>query len=427
MKAALAILKQHIFNIACGLCVVAAIALGVVGMGKMSDVVTELEKVKALHGKFAPASRKPTNYLTIKSEKARVETVKRYYNALIEKAYEINRYEPLKPPPGEQFFPTPTRHGPLTFERVYMSAFDAMLLELGACQPPGELEIEREEEIISEEKRAEASFNLDSDQPGSSGTRGKRGKSGGDTATKHPSGLITYAGAMESAEARASIRIAKRGRCYASLQSFDIRRAMFAGMSPNVDDMWAAQLSLFIQQDVVHSIARINDQAVKDVRVEGGKAWVGVLPVKELISIRTSDYLPGEEKTPANESRLLGSVVPLPAGSSASVFTKTDSTDLYEVIQFTVKMVVDLRDLEVIIDGISRDRFHTLLNVGYVYDRKYLENLDMEGKIFGSEPTAIVVLDFETIMFGDIYRRLMPDSVLSKIGKERPKDEDDAS
>ncbi len=49
----------------------------------------------------------------------------------------------------------------------------------------------------------------------------------------------------------------------------------------------------------------------------------------------------------------------------------------------------------------------------------------MRGKIYGAEPVVKVVLDFETHMLADKYRRLMPDDILEAYGFTRPADEDE--
>ena len=70
----------------------------------------------------------------------------------------------------------------------------------------------------------------------------------------------------------------------------------------------------------------------------------------------------------------------------------------YEDVQ---EMLANNRQARLIIDEICRNRFHTLLNIEYVYERNALENLAMEGKVYGSEPTIKVLMEFETIFFGD--------------------------
>ena len=77
-------------------------------------------------------------------------------------------------------------------------------------------------------------------------------------------------------------------------------------------------------------------------------------------------------------------------------------------MQFSVKLIMDQRDIPRLIDRLSKNSFHTPLRVAY---RAVAPNRKMVGKIYGAEPTVNVVIDFETIMLGEVFRRLMPDEV----------------
>ena len=69
---------------------------------------------------------------------------------------------------------------------------------------------------------------------------------------------------------------------------------------------------------------------------------------------------------------------------------------------------MDQRDILRLVDWICKDSFHTLLRVAY---KRVEPNRRMIGKIYGSEPTVNVVMDFETMMLGELFRPLMPDIV----------------
>jgi hypothetical protein len=95
------------------------------------------------------------------------------------------------------------------------------------------------------------------------------------------------------------------------------------------------------------------------------------------------------------------------------------SNDLFDVVQFTVKLVVDARDIPLIVDEICRNKFHRPLRIDYSEEPP---NLSMTGKIYGSEPTARVVMDFETcFFFADEYAALMPDDTVAALAHQRPK------
>lgn len=422
MNAVVRFLKRNLFNIICGVVVLASIGLGAVGMSKMSDVTDQMSAIKSLYGKFTASSRNPANDRTIAAERNRVETVQRYYDALLEVAYRFDDFEPLPPPAGEPGFPNPSLTARLRFRDDYSARFDLMLERLNAGTPPSAADIEEERVIMEEEKQAARRFGIDQDEEPQASPSSPKST---DIEETHPSGLITTAEARESPEARAAIRRARSIFCYADDDAFDRSAAMSDQgpfKAPDPKDMWKAQVSLWIQEDLVASLARINAAAAQALQDRNERAWVGVLPIKELISIRVSDYLPVDKLRPKRDLR--GDEPADPPASSEAVFTQNTSTDLYDLVQFTVKMVVDPRDLPTLIDEICKDRFHTVLNVAYLYEPRALESLDMTGKIYGAEPAVKVMLDFETIFFGEVYRRLMPDAVLEELGKTRPVEDD---
>lgn len=422
VKTILGFLKRQAFTIICTIVGLGSIGLGVMGMTSMSDVTKKLEEIRTLHGAFAGPTKTPVNHESIAAEKKRVESIQQNYAALLERAYGLDKYEPLQPPNGETFFPEPTADGRRAFADVYRQQFTVMLERLRAGSPPSATDVDREKETMEEEKRVNKF--REPDDPTSTGKEKEKGKE--KAADQNPSGLITDAAAKESPAARAAIRRARGIYCYCIHGgpggALDEVGSVYEGLSPKPADMWRAQVGLWVQRDVVESLARVNDQAAAKLLAESASPWVGTLPVKELASIRVSDYVPVPDAGRGSGSPgAKADDHPLPSGRSDTTFTKNQSTDLYDVVQFTLKLVIDVRKLPLIIDAICKDRFHTLLNVSYSYDAASLESLKMEGRIYGSQPTATVVLDFETIFFADKYRPMMPAATLAALGKERPK------
>ena len=181
--------------------------------------------------------------------------------------------------------------------------------------------------------------------------------------------------------------------------------------APELEDVWRAQVGYWVQKDVVDAIVAINNEAAEEARRKGENGWIGIMPVKEVISIRVMpDYVPplgeGETYAPAAPG---GYEEALSPGTAESVFTGTAPSASYEVVQSTVKLVMDQRDIPRLVDSICKNSFHTLLGVSY---EAVPPNRKMVGKIYGSEPTVNVVMDFETVMLGEVFRRLMPQVVI---------------
>ena len=183
---------------------------------------------------------------------------------------------------------------------------------------------------------------------------------------------------------------------------------------PYPDEVWHAQLGYWIQKDVVDVIVAMNSEAAAQARQAQQPAWVGTMPIKDVISIRVpTDFVPLDGDEGIYGAPPEGYDEALPPGSPAMVFTHSGSGEAYEVLQFAVKLVMDQRDTPTFIERLCNNSFHTLLRLSY---QAIPANRAMTGKIYGSEPAVLVVMDFETILLGDVFRRLMPAEIRELYG-----------
>ena len=234
------------------------------------------------------------------------------------------------------------------------------------------------------------------------------------------SGVPTDDEARTKAAVRAALVKAQSIYCYASPDTLQRVAAMeTGGIGLPPETLWDAQRTLWVQQDVVEALARINEAAARRLKDERQQPWVGVLPIKDVVSIRVSNYIFKESEGTAL-ARPGGPDPAKPPGTAGESFTGYMGTDLYDVFQFTVKLVVDPRQIPAIVSEICKGRFYTPLRVAY---EAVPPNTTMTDKIYGEDPAVSVVMDFEAYQFGDIYRRLMPDAILKETGHERPGDE----
>lgn len=403
-------LRRQLFQIVCSVFAVAGIAMTVLGIMSMGEVKKEMGKFITTAKSLGQAARAPSGSETVINSKAiaiqenKIADIDRNLDEILERAFALTQWSPLVP----GAFPEPESRVPKTmFKAAYPLAFDALLKLLHAGTGPTDEEVSAVLVLIENERE------VPQIQADSNGLSAPKDSS---TPKKYYSeaGVPLEAVARTNPRIRASIANAHRLHCYATLDAFDIHSKITDPtiLVPDVADMWDAQTSLWIQQDVVESLARTNDAAAAEIEAADGQAWVGVLPVKELISIRTSWYV--REGDPGGESEPGGAAPALPLESPELSFThRATSEDTYEVIHFSVKLVADVRDLPAIIGEICRDRFHTVLRVSYEAEPP---NFDMNQKIYGSEPVVNVIIDFETVMFGDLYRHLMPDLILDYLG-----------
>lgn len=412
------LLKRQLFPIVCAVVAVGSIVLGVMGVRAMSAVTDELGKASGVALSLQRAAGNPVNQKSIEAEENRIGQITAQHERVLAWVKERNRGEPLTP----GAFPDPDRDQKLAFRTAYARRLNELLDMLEAGTVATLQDEEDAAEQIREEAKLEDRFGLD---PREAEAAGQTVEQKQEEATHYPSGLLTDDGARRDPQARANIAKAHRIHCYATLNSLEVFGRIDEGITPDVLDMWDAQVSLWIQQSVIAALAKVNNDAAQALEEQGETAWVGVLPIKELISIRTSRYVT-ENSTPMQRPTPLDWNATYPTESGDNVFTHSVCNDLHEVVQFTLKMVVDVRQIPATVNEICKDNFHTLLRVAYEDLSKEPNTWAMDGRIYGSDPTVRVVLDFETFFFGDVYRKWMPDYYLDYLGlPEREEEEDE--
>ncbi len=412
------LLKRHLFLIICGAVAAASIALAVLGINSMSAVKDSLARASQLAGNLQRPGQ-PINITHIEAERDRIDQIEKHYTAVIDWSKQRNLAQPLIP----NAFPEPDRNQRLDFKDAYGRRLRELLDMLDPGTVASGQDITEMAELIAEEDEAErwegAALDDVDQAPTMPGAEEEQ-------PAEYRSTLLTDYGARKDAAARANITKAHQFRCYADMYALEVMGGILEPDVITPDDlaMWDAQVSLWVQESVIAALARVNEEAANRLQAEGETAWVGNMPVKEFTSIRTSPYIipDMEPKSPARPG---GSVAARPPESADEVFTHSVSNYLYEVVQFTVEMVVDARQVPTIVNEICRDNFHTPLRIAYMDVSTKPSSWSMKGKVYGADPSVRVVMDFETIFLGDIYRRLMPETILGELGVERPEPEEE--
>ena len=414
------VLKQHLFSIVCGVVAAASVVLGVAGVNSMSKVTEEMKEATQLSSRLSRLGGGRdglVNEAAIEAEGKRLKQIRDYHEAVLAWAKDHNRHQPLLP----DIFPDPDRDEKLAFRKAYGERLSELLDMLDPGTVASEQDVADARVEIAEEEKAAQRFDWELDESPGQAEQPKQEKP-----ERYPSGLYTDYGAKQSAAARANIARAHQFRCYATMYSLEVFDKINEGITPEVRDMWDAQVSLWIQEDAIVALARINGREAEKLEQAGETAWVGNMPIKELVSVRTSAYYGYVvEGSPAEKpARPQGYDPAYPPSSGATVFTQNVSNDLFEVAQFTLKMIVDARRIPEIVEEICKDNLCTLLRLAYEDMSKDPDNWAMTDKIYGSAPTIRIVMDFETVFLGGLYRPLMPDETREELGlPEREEDE----
>jgi len=413
MKTVIEFAKRYLVEIICGLAAIGGVVFIFLGLGGMKDVKTELESATRIKSEIGNMLRSPAiNERAVKQEEARIADIRSGFGEVMDFVRDRNFYKPLVEgafPGGESA--AQDRNNAIAFRDAYNRKMREWLDLLNAGDVPTEAQIANEKDRMEQQLRsAEEALGV-----------GNREDNQTQRLPMDP-------------EVSASIGVAREIYCYANPESF--HESAYSDPSgpmdplrppPNLTEMWEAQLEVWIQDTLVRAIAKINNDAAQSVESGGDTPWVGNLPIKDIEAIQLTQYylIEGEKGTrPGAGGRRGGrdsKERPAPPGTPEAAFTARTSDQLHEVLQFTVRLVVDARDIPKVLAGLCDQRFHVPLRVSY---DAIPPNLEMRGKIFGEDPVVELTVDFETVMFSELYLPLMPQEILDRVGKQRPEPKD---
>ncbi len=458
MQSVMQFVKTHWMSLAAGVVALAAIALVIVGMTR-DAVIQEMQQRLQAAAEINSLRSDPQNEETIAAEKLRAQTFAKEYEKVVQAAEQINQRQPLL----EGVFPKPAQlELPYRFRQSYIRKIYELPRALKAGSLPTEAEIQDEAEILADmERRKRADEGETSGleaaapplpgfqpsappvpgptggrgmappgptggrgmaPPGPTGGRGMAppGPTGGRGMTPPGPGLPAGGTAppigVEASvvQQRAAVKKARNIRIYADPEtSFQVSPIAYTETPPSPREMWYAQVSLWVQEDMVNAIARLNEEAAQKLGEE--ESNVTRMPVKRIESIAVQGYVRSD-----------GVLIPLISGAGASQlpegaggpvvesFTGRRSDKQFDVIRVQLTVVVDKRELLRLIDAVTRTNFYQLVGAEY----SAVENVDPAGYYYGPAPVVRAVLDFEGYLARKIFKPLMPPEVLAELGIE---------
>ncbi len=413
MKAAIAWVKSHLHIVISGALAVLGIVMLVAGYmdksvsAKLQEDVGSISQLNTLSA---------VNPDIIQNAKLELNETREIVSRMREQVENIGSHEPLL----DDVFPTNRDTSSLLdFKTELNNMYNRVLLDrLQAGDQPTAEEIEkkaREMEAAKELLKLQLEFGEKTESKSESGSSGP---GGGPTIFQgfgnNPSQLLNNSSnkedltpeerVQENASARASVERARSIRCYANSESFDPQPAVTESSMPNITDLWVAQMSLWIQEDMINAIARLNEQKAQQLQQAGQDPWVGNMPIKHLRSIVINGYAQGSEGSPAGGR---GSM-----GEGQGSFTGRGTTPAVDVLHFEMELVIDASMLPAVIDELSAAGFYTVLLANY---REVEANADLTGYIYGSQPAIQLTLKMEGALLRDKYEDLIPEPVKEMI------------
>ncbi|MBU0618522.1 MAG: hypothetical protein KKI02_12460 [Planctomycetes bacterium] len=373
--------------IAAGLGLVGVFSLAIIGAAEDSvrrEMRAQAALARAIPGLIADAK----NAEAVAAQKHIQAELAREVAELYAAAERINRREPVLAdvfPDGGQV------HRRVRFAELYRDALDEFVRQLRGGGPPTPAEIEAARQDLAEaaelrNEEAERTRAVGMSNPPRHGV-----------------------GRDDEAVSYASVLKARGIRCYVHDGVFERRELGGQGSAPSVEQLWLAQVELWIQRDVVGAIAEMNDEAA---RVHGRRAGVEQMPVKRIWGVRVLGYQ-------LRDGLLL---FPTPDGLSCEVwksvpvsFTGRACDGEFDVVVFQMVVVMDQRDVLQLIDRVGKRNFYQCTAVAYEAVPEPDANA---GYVYGTEPVVCVGLEFEWYMWREIYGPLMPAGVRRTVDRE---------
>jgi len=384
-----------------------------------SSVNQQMQQVSELVSKVKGHQARPVNLKAIDAKKAEIEARKVEFEKLLDAALAMQQYNPfyedvapdgtVKPAlrqtvrPG--VLPKPERPADaIAFKSAYEAEFKKLAEKLQARSGPTPEEIENERIQINT-LRAESRATEGGSAWGPPTTPTEQPPTASDSTKKLqslPELLKVYA------DARAAEKVAMSVHMYIDAEAFGIHPLVNDTGAPNAVDIWQAQMSLWIQQDMAAALARCNEERAAELRKQSAedRAWVAYLPVKRLIACSIDDAL-GD----GGGSGLYSDF--------AESFTGMQNNDKRFVVPIQLKLIVEEAYVMKLLDHICRVGFYTPISVAYSAVKP---DPVFETYIYGDEPVVELTLDLEGYYFRKVFDQWIPkelEMVLRTPGADR--------
>lgn len=418
-------IKSHLTVVICGtvaLLSMVGLVMGMMNTTALDEMQTDQSLYNTLNG------LQPINEKTIDSLKDGYRRNAAKLKEAIKDIEAISKHEPILP----NVFPEVAARdqaAPYEFKEVFKAERLRLLSLLKAKDKPSAEEIQEENNFLQhmqqqqklEEALGVTTGGVGDAVPGLAPTPGVQPQpfpSAGGAFTAF--GGVGAAGKNEmsleerlrtDAALRVSLRRAYEIYCYAGVDSLDPLDPLLAeNTSPSVELMWYCQVRLWLQEDVLGALARLNEEAAAQLPEQD--RWVGNLPVKHLGQILVGKYVPPSQGAGGFGGGGGGGGHSEIPNSASDVFTNRGSSDGVDVMQFSLSLIIEARALPAVMAAICNAGFYTPLSVTYEAVPPATDFVDY---IYGSDPVIKVQMLYEGCFLRSNYEKWIPPGVAQMI------------
>ncbi len=393
------------------LIVFGVVVLGSVGMGAWAipagaEVEEKMDNVAGVVRKLRNHQKNAANRETIEAIKQQKKEESEEFDRLMTTALAPQNTNAFYEEPGTHgtapkretiitnVLPDPEPAPKIAFKRRYVEEFENLNKRLDGGSAPTQEDVAREHARIQQRKSGENDEDA-SEQPKQWRPR-RTQKQAEQSRTSRPKTLSELL--RDHPESRAAEKVAEKILIYLDDQpgsGFGRHRLVDQKDPPDAIQIWQAQLSLWIQQDIAAAIARCNEERVAELREANRQddLWVAYMPVKRLKVLRIQDVL-GSEGGGSN-----------PARSWMQSFTKVENNSKRFIVPLQLDLIVEEAAIMNVLRHITSLGFYTILGVDY---RSVKPDPICERYIYGDEPVVEARIHLEGCYFREVFEPWIP-------------------
>lgn len=382
-------IKKNLLMLILGVVSVGAISTAVWAYVAGDEIVKQMQSLDGIKSRLRSAKAKPQNLATIEAKRREVEEKEARLKKTLESVLAVQTTNAFYGAPREllvaDILPAPKDNSQrFEFKERYKSEFEKLLPRLKARVKAELDEVAREQAIIDGQEQGADSEVLDNPwRPLVAAPEKRRSAAKGSLEEF----LRRYA------EARAAEKVARGIYMYVDRYALRMQPMAESSAAPNDTEIWHAQMSLWIQQDLVVALASVNEKRAEALRAAKREydAWVAYMPVKHLRSLRISGRL--------------GRGGGLNQGGFALSFTTLDNDKDKFVVPLQLELVIEEAALNEVLDALCTIGFYTPLCVQYEavepdpLQREYL---------YGNDPVVFARIDLEGYYFREVFDKWIP-------------------
>ncbi len=186
---------------------------------------------------------------------------------------------------------------------------------------------------------------------------------------------------------------------------FEVNPKIAGSSIPDVNDIFLAQLTLWVQEQMARAIRETNEAVhqVNDTRKQG----VLASPIKRLMQMKvTHKFVPVRPIAGADKPELPSNpAATITPNYLADPFGHV-SNEFYDVVNFETTMVIDAGSLSPVLIGLARNRF-------FIFDKVEIQAMDSSidaanGFLYGKALVVQVTLRGKYLFIRDFLKNFMP-------------------